>query len=61
MLFRMLEAMVEGSVLEKNDEYQYRWNKKFKGIGTAEKMVCNLKNVKAECSVWLASGNSCNL
>ena len=31
MLFRMLEAMVEGSVLEKNDEYQYRWNKQFKG------------------------------
>lgn len=31
MLFDMLENMVKGEILEKNEEFQYRWNNSFKG------------------------------
>lgn len=30
-LFEMLERMVEGGFLEKNDDWQYRWNPSFRG------------------------------
>ncbi len=30
-LFKMLEQMVEGGMLEKRDDWDYRWNKSFKG------------------------------
>lgn len=31
MLFNILEEMVRGEILEKRDDYEYRWNKSFKG------------------------------
>ena len=31
MFYRMLEELVEGGVLEKKDDCDYRWNSSFKG------------------------------
>ncbi len=31
MLYKMLEQMAEGGLLERRDEWQYRWNSSFKG------------------------------
>jgi hypothetical protein len=31
MLFKMLEAMVKGGILETQEDGDYRWNKSFKG------------------------------
>ena len=31
MFYELLERMVEGGILENDDEHGYRWNKEFKG------------------------------